>query len=64
MKGKAYRDGELGEHVHSAAVEHAPEHEIIYGSKPAGEKRGAGETVVERQSPRASGCGVATLSRG
>jgi hypothetical protein len=39
-KGKTYRDGQLGELVHSIAVEHAPEHEVLCGSKPAGKKHG------------------------
>jgi hypothetical protein len=47
-KGKTYRDAQLGELVHSVVVEHVPKHEVIYGSEPTGEKRDAGETVVER----------------
>jgi hypothetical protein len=35
-KGKTYRYAQLGELVHSAAVKHVLEHEVIYGSKPAG----------------------------
>jgi hypothetical protein len=46
-KGKTYRDAQLGELVYSVAVEHAPEHKVIYGSKSAGEKRREGETVAE-----------------
>jgi hypothetical protein len=47
-KGKTYIYAQLGELVRSIAVEHAPEHEVIYGSKPTGEKHGEGETVAER----------------
>jgi hypothetical protein len=42
-KGKTYRDAQLGELVHSVAVEHALEHEVVCGSKPAGEKGGESE---------------------
>jgi hypothetical protein len=44
---KTYRDAQLGEIVHSVAVEHAPEHKIVCGSKLAGEKHGEGETAAE-----------------
>jgi hypothetical protein len=37
-KGKTYRYAQLGELVRSIVVEHAPEHEVICGSKPAREK--------------------------
>jgi hypothetical protein len=47
-KGKTYRDTQLGELIHSVAVEHAPEHEVACGSELAGEKREEGETVVEQ----------------
>jgi hypothetical protein len=50
-KGKTYRYAQLGELVRSITIEHTPEHEVIYRSKPAGGKHGEGETVVERQSP-------------
>jgi hypothetical protein len=36
LKGKTYRDVQLGEHIHSIVVEHTPEHEVIYGSEPTG----------------------------
>jgi hypothetical protein len=52
-KDKTYRYAQLGELVRSVVVEHAPEHEVIYGSKPTGEKHGEGETATERQPPRA-----------
>jgi hypothetical protein len=52
-KGKTYRYTQLGELVHSITVEHMPEHEVIYGSKPIGENLEEGETVTERQPPRA-----------
>jgi hypothetical protein len=64
MKGKTYKDGQLSELVHSVTVEHASEHEVIYGSKPVGEKCEEGETVAEQQPPRASGCEAATSSWG
>jgi hypothetical protein len=47
LKGKTYRYAQLGELVHSITVEHEPEHEVIYGSKPIGEKRGEGGTAAE-----------------
>jgi hypothetical protein len=47
-KGKIYRYAQLGELVHSIMVEHAPENEVICGSKPAGEKHGEGETATKR----------------
>jgi hypothetical protein len=62
LKGKTYRDAQLEELVHSVVVEHAPEHEVVCGSKPIGEKHGEGKTVIEWQSPRASGCEVTTPS--
>jgi hypothetical protein len=34
MKGKIYRDAQLGELVYSVVVEHTPEHEVVCGSKP------------------------------
>jgi hypothetical protein len=45
-KGKTYIYAQLVELVQSIAVEHAPEHEVICGSKPVGEKHG-GETAAE-----------------
>jgi hypothetical protein len=32
-------------------VEHASEHEVIYGSEPIGKKRGEDETTTKRQPP-------------
>jgi hypothetical protein len=63
-KGKTYRYIQLGELVHSVAAEHAPEHKIIYGSKPIGEKHREDETTTEWQPPRASGCEAVTSSWG
>jgi hypothetical protein len=48
LKGKTYRYAQLVELVRSVAVEHAPEHEVIYGSKPAREKHGEDEIATER----------------
>jgi hypothetical protein len=48
LKGKTYKYAQLGELVLSIAVEHAPEHEVIYESKPAREKHGEDETATER----------------
>jgi hypothetical protein len=47
-KGKTYKYAQLAELVQSVAVEHASNHEVICGSKPAGEKHGEGETAVEQ----------------
>jgi hypothetical protein len=58
--GKTYRDAQLGELVHSVALEHALDHEVVCGSEPAGEKRGEGETATKQQPPRASDCEAAT----
>jgi hypothetical protein len=33
---KTYRDAQLGELIHSIAVEHASEYEVVCGSKPVG----------------------------
>jgi hypothetical protein len=63
-KGKTYRDAHLGELVHSIKVEHAPEHEVICESEPAGEKHEEGETATEWQPPRASGCEAVTSLQG
>jgi hypothetical protein len=57
--GKTYRDAQLGEFVHSVAVEQLSKHELVCGSKPAWE-RGEGEAVAEQQPPRASSCEAAT----
>jgi hypothetical protein len=46
LKGKIYRDAQLGELVHSVVVEHAPEHEVVCESKPVGEKHGEGELLL------------------
>jgi hypothetical protein len=62
-KGKTYRYAQLRELLHSVTIEHALEHEVIRGSKPVGEKHGEGETAMERQLPRASGCEAAMSSR-
>jgi hypothetical protein len=48
LKGKIYRDAQLGELVHSIAVDHMPEHEVTCWSEPAGEKQGEGETTARR----------------
>jgi hypothetical protein len=63
-KDKTYRYTQLGELVWSIVVEHAPEHKVICGSKPIGEKHEESETAVEQQPRRASGCEATTLSRG
>jgi hypothetical protein len=63
-KGKTYRYAQLRELVPSVTVEHTSGHEITCGSEPTGEKGEEGETVAERQPPRASGCEAATSSRG
>jgi hypothetical protein len=47
-KGKTYRYAQLGELVRSIVVEHAPEHEVICGSKPAREKHEEGEIAAEQ----------------
>jgi hypothetical protein len=61
--GKTYRDAQLGEFVHSVAVEQLPEHELVCGSEPAWE-RGEDEPVIEQQPPRVSGCEAAMSSWG
>jgi hypothetical protein len=63
-KGKTYRYALLEELVHSFLVEQAPEHEVVYGSKPTGEKCGEGDSAAEWQPPRASGCEATMPSRG
>jgi hypothetical protein len=63
LKGKTYRDAQLGELVHSVAVEQLPDHELACGSELSWEC-GEGEAVAEQQPPRASGCEAATSSRG
>jgi hypothetical protein len=45
-KGKTYRYAQLGELIHSIMVDHALEHEVICGSKPAGEKHEECETAA------------------
>jgi hypothetical protein len=50
-KGKTYRDAQLGEFIHSVAVEHALENEVIYKRKPAREKHREDETAAEWQPP-------------
>jgi hypothetical protein len=63
LKGKTYKDAQLGELVHFIMVEQLPEHELACGSEPAW-KHGEGETVAEQQPPRASGCEATTSSWG
>jgi hypothetical protein len=41
-------NAQLGELVHSVTVEYALEHEVICGSKPAGQKHREGETAAEQ----------------
>jgi hypothetical protein len=60
--GKSYRDAQLGELVHSVAVEHVPKHEVIYWSEPIVEKHIEGETTAEQQPPQPSGCEAAMSS--
>jgi hypothetical protein len=57
LKGKTYRDAQLGELIHSVAVEQLLEHELAW-------ERGEGEAVAEQQPPRASACEAAMSSRG
>jgi hypothetical protein len=47
LKGKTYRDAQLGELVYSIAGEHVPEHDVICESEPVGEKHREGETAAE-----------------
>jgi hypothetical protein len=46
-KGKTYRDAQLGELIHSIAVEQLSEHELICGSEPAWEHED-GEAIAEQ----------------
>jgi hypothetical protein len=46
-KGKTYIYAQLGELIRFVAVEHAPEHEVICGSKSAWKKYGEDETAAE-----------------
>jgi hypothetical protein len=62
-KDKTYWYAQLRELVHSIAVEHTLEHEVICGSKPAWENYGEGETVPKWQPPRTSDCEAATSSQ-
>jgi hypothetical protein len=55
LRGKTYKDTQLGELVHSVVVEHTSEHGVAYRGEPIGEKREEGETSVELQPPCASG---------
>jgi hypothetical protein len=50
LKGKTYKDAQLGDLIHSVAVEQLSEHELACGSEPAWE-RGEGEAVAEQQPP-------------
>jgi hypothetical protein len=63
-KGKLIETLNWGELVHSVVVEHVPEHEVVCGSEPAGEKHEGGEIAIEQQPPRALGREIATLSLG
>jgi hypothetical protein len=63
QKGKNYRDAQLGELVHSVAVEQLLEHELICGSEPTWERE-EGEAIAEQQPPRASACEAAPSSWG
>jgi hypothetical protein len=63
QKGKTYRDAQLGELVHSVAVEQLSEHELACGSEPVWE-RGEDEIVAEQQPHRALACEATTSSRG
>jgi hypothetical protein len=45
-KGKTYRDAQLGEHIHSVAVEHVSENKVVCGSQPIGEKCGEGAVAT------------------
>jgi hypothetical protein len=47
LKGKTYIDAQLGELVHSIAVKHVPEYEVVCRSKPTREKHREGETTTE-----------------
>jgi hypothetical protein len=62
LKGKTYKDAQLGELVQSIVVKDAPEHEAVSGSEPIEEARGEGETAAKRQPPRASSCEATTWS--
>jgi hypothetical protein len=48
LKGKTYRDAQLGELVHSIVIKRTSEHGVTYRGEPVGEKRGEGETSAER----------------
>jgi hypothetical protein len=62
-KGKTYRDAQLGELVHSVAVEQLLERGLACGSEPAWKRR-EGEAVAEQQPPRATGCEAVMSLRG
>jgi hypothetical protein len=47
LKGKTYRDAQLGELVYSVVVGQLPEHELACGSEPTWE-RGEGEAVAKQ----------------
>jgi hypothetical protein len=47
MKDKTYKYAQMGELARFVTVEHALEHKVICGSKPAGKKHREGETVAE-----------------
>jgi hypothetical protein len=63
-KDKIYTYAQVGELVHSVAVQHVSEHDFICGSKPAGEKHEEGETTTEQQPPQASSYEAVTSSQG
>jgi hypothetical protein len=47
-KNKTYIYAQLGELLHSIAIEPALKHEVICGSKPTGEKHEEDEITVEQ----------------
>jgi hypothetical protein len=58
-KGKTYRDAQLRELVHSIAVEHVPEHEVIWYSEPVPDTPNV-EVILRhfhQYCPRAARCG-------
>jgi hypothetical protein len=58
-KGKTYRDAQLGEHIHSVAVEHVSEHKVVCGSEPVGEKCGEGAVAtIWWRHGRLTGCSL------
>jgi hypothetical protein len=47
LKGKTYRDAQLGEPARFIVVDHVSEHGVICRSEPAEEKRGEGELLLD-----------------